>query len=378
MNKWLQQNDRSRKQTAFQRQTPAVELHLRAVLDHNPAVCFLKDRRGRYLYVNRQFENKFNLDRRGVIGKSDTQIFPAKQAAQFRANDLKVLRDGQPVEFEEKARYRDGVHTSLVSKFPLRDVDGKIYALCGIATDITMRTRAEKSLQELSAKIILLQEEERRRISRRLHDETGQALTAISVMLASLKNNGAAGSKSFVKKITDTQRLLCRTMDSIYRVARELRPSVLDELGLLPALRSHIRYFSESTGLQVNLRGDPGVEKLDSGKKTMLFRVAQESLAHAARHARRINRVDISLRKSGTNFCMEIANKGESFRYATNCSERKQSLGLLGMRERVRLANGEFMVLPRPGEGTTMRVSIPFDGHLAKPHCRTQWQGIAG
>jgi PAS domain S-box-containing protein len=122
------------------------EARLQAILDNSPGMVFLKDVEGRYLHVNRQFERVFHMTREQVLGKTDKDIFGPEQAALFRANDLKVFQTGVPLEFEEVAMHDDGPHTSIVSKFPLYRGDGKLYALCGITTDITERKIAEQAL----------------------------------------------------------------------------------------------------------------------------------------------------------------------------------------------------------------------------------------
>lgn len=342
------------------------EARLRAILDHSPAVIFLKDTQGRYLHVNRQFERQFRLDRSQVAGRTDSEIFPREQAIQFQGHDREVLRGGVPLEFEETARYHGGNRVSIVSKFPLRDARGKIYALCGIATDITERKQAEEALKNLSRKILHAQEEERRRISRELHDEVGQSLTAISVGLATLKTKSASKSQAFARRVVGTQRLLEGTMETVHHFARELRPATLDDLGLLPALRSHISGFAERTGLRAQFSADASVEQLGDQEKTALFRIAQESLTNVAKHAR-ASRVKVSLRRNGEGFCMEIADNGRSFRIdPKDAGRKKQRLGLLGMQERARLVNGLFSVKPTPGRGTTVQVVVPFPPMAAR------------
>jgi PAS domain S-box-containing protein len=127
------------------------EAGLRAILDNCPGMIFLKDLEGRYLHVNRQFERAFHMTLEQVVGKTDEAIFVPEQAAAFRANDLKVLQATAPLEFEEIAAHDDGLHTSIVSKFPLFDEDGKPYALCGITTDITWRKTVEETLRSSDA-----------------------------------------------------------------------------------------------------------------------------------------------------------------------------------------------------------------------------------
>ena len=129
-----------------------TEARLLAVLDNSPGMVFLKDTEGRYLHVNRRFEQAFHISLEAIAGKTDQEVFPAEQAAVFRANDLKVLQAGVPLEFEEVALHDDGPHTSIVFKFPLYDGDGKSYALCGITTDITERKVMEEALRQAEVK----------------------------------------------------------------------------------------------------------------------------------------------------------------------------------------------------------------------------------
>jgi PAS domain S-box-containing protein len=122
-----------------------AEEHIRAILEYSPNWIFLKDTEGRYLLVNREIERVFGISQEQIKGKTDSEIFPSERAAEYRANDLKVLRAGLTMEFEEIALLEDGPHTSIVHKFPLFDTHGNIYAIGGVATDITERKRAEQA-----------------------------------------------------------------------------------------------------------------------------------------------------------------------------------------------------------------------------------------
>ena len=173
--------------------------------------------------------------------------------------------------------------------------------------------RMEESLRTLSNQVLHAQEEERKRISRELHDEVGQALTAVSVMLATLKSNAVGSPPQLNEKLADTQKLLQESMETVHGFARELRPTILDELGLLPALRSCLKAFGERTGLVVRLRANPAAEQLTGEQKTVLFRVAQESLTNVAKHAE-ASRVDVVIRKAGDSIRMEVIDNGKSFR----------------------------------------------------------------
>ena len=247
--------------------------------------------------------------------------------------------------------------------------------------EITVRKRAERDLREsedhyrvlfnqarlmqenlryLSNQILKVQEEERKRISRELHDEVGQALTAVNVNLAVLKKAIPGSGRQLRKKITDAQNLLEQTMESVHNFSRELRPAMLDDLGLVPALRSFVKSFGERTGVRVSFRASMEVERLQIEQKTVLYRVAQESLTNVAKHAQATQgRVLIQKFKNGIR--MEVADNGRSFRAKQHISSQgKKRLGLLGIQERVRLANGDFRIDSEPGKGTRIRVWIPF------------------
>jgi signal transduction histidine kinase len=216
--------------------------------------------------------------------------------------------------------------------------------------------QSEENLRRLSTEILHAQEEERKRISRELHDEVGQSLTVINMTLTAMKNNGAGKSPAIAKKIGDAQRLLNQTMETVHGFARELRPAMLDELGLVPALRSHLKSFARRTGLRVQFSVRGLVDGLSPEQKTVLYRVAQESLTNVARHAK-AERVEVAIRRGQIGICMTISDNGRSFHYDPKATKR---LGLLGMQERVRLVNGEFTLKAEPGKGTTIRVELPI------------------
>ena len=215
-------------------------------------------------------------------------------------------------------------------------------------------------LRNLSSQLLHVQEEERKHISRELHDEVGQALTVLNTNLGMLQRNGTVDSALLKKKIAATQMLLAQTMETVHRFARKLRPAMLDELGLLPALRSYLKNFAERTGLHVRFVASPEAEHLNNDQKTVVYRVAQESLTNVVKHAH-ASHVTLSLRKLSHGLQVEIKDNGKAFEVDQQFSGRaRKRLGLLGMRERVRLVNGRFAVKSRPGKGTVVRVVIPF------------------
>jgi signal transduction histidine kinase len=229
--------------------------------------------------------------------------------------------------------------------------------------------RLQEQLRHLSRRILSTQEEERKRISRELHDVIAQMLTGINVRLAILKVAATANTKGISKKIAHTQRLVEKSVDIVNRFARELRPAALDDLGLIPALHTFMKTFMKETGIRVRATAFAGVEELSSAKRTALYRVAQEALTNVARHAR-ATRVDVSIQRQANAVCMQIQDNGESFDVERALHSKKAGrLGLLGMRERMEMLGGCFEIKSSPGKGTAIKVRLPFRNGT-KERCR--------
>jgi len=220
--------------------------------------------------------------------------------------------------------------------------------------------RLQAQLRQLSRQILSAQEEERKKISRELHDVIAQTLTGINIRLATLKKEAALNKSGLDRSIAGTQRLVEESVGIVHRFALELRPAVLDDLGLIPALHSFMKNFAARTGVRTHLRAFAGVEKVDTARRTVLFRVAQEALTNVARHAQ-ASRVEVNIEKLPTGVCMKIKDDGKSFPVERvlhgNGSKR---LGLLGMRERLEMVGGHFGVESAAGQGTLITARIPL------------------
>jgi PAS domain S-box-containing protein len=219
----------------------------------------------------------------------------------------------------------------------------------------------QDNLRRMSDRVLKIQEHERARISRDLHDEVGQALTAINMNLAILRNTLVGCAPDVEHRISDTQQLIENTMGTIHNFSRELRPAMLDDLGLLPALRNYVKIFSERTRIQVQLevQGNNHVEGLDSDRKTVIYRIVQEGLNNVAKHANATH-VGVMVRGSAQDVHLEVSDNGKGFRLGTRPESAPQQLGLLGLAERTRLVGGEFVVGSLPERGTILRATVPF------------------
>ena len=470
------------------------EARLRVILHHSPSCIFLKDLRGRYLACNPPFVQLCARPQEQIIGKTDRELFSEERAAQFQTNDGKVVAAGTPMDFEEIAWRAGEPRTCVVSKFPLRDAQGIIYAIGGIATDITERKLAEEArkkqtevlqtifdhipvminfigqdgrielinrewerrfgwsleeirrqninilletypdpvehrevmkfiaeasgkwkdfqprvkdgrkmdtawamvrlsdgtsigigqditkrkqaeealraanerLQHLSARVLNVQETERRSIARELHDEIGQLLTATKLNLQAAQDSDdpVAVNKRLQESISSLDHLL----DQVRNLWLDLRPPMLDDLGLVAALRWYVRQLGQRAGLRVDFAAEIAERPVESAWETACFRVAQEALTNVVRHAQAKN-VFVQLRRRGNLVRLIVRDDGKGFDAATakEGARRGASLGLLGMEERVRLAGGRCAFKSSPGRGTEVRAIFPLKDGLGKP-----------
>jgi signal transduction histidine kinase len=217
----------------------------------------------------------------------------------------------------------------------------------------------QEHLRHLTHKILTAQEDERRAISRELHDEIAQTLTGINVQLANLKREAAVNSKGLKGKISGTQRLVQESVKIVHRFARQLRPALLDDLGLVAALGSFINGMKERTSLPIKLITFPELQELDVTKRTVLYRVALEALTNVVRHAE-ARAVQVIFKKRSKTVLMEIRDNGKSFNVSyVLLAKGKKHLGVLGMRERVEMVGGTFKIESSAGHGTLVSAEIP-------------------
>ncbi len=224
----------------------------------------------------------------------------------------------------------------------------------------------QAQLRHLTHQILLTQEEERKKISRQLHDEIAQILTGIKVQLTLLSQVAAIDPRALRRRIDKTRRLVGQSIGVVHRFARDLRPALLDDLGLIPALRSFIRDLAGHKGLRIRFTAFAGVEGLDNARRTALYRVAQEALTNIARHAH-ARRATVRILKTRDAVRLEVHDNGKSFPTERLLSAKHDGrLGLLGMRERVEMVGGRFSIASDPGKGTTVTAEIPLNSPLSR------------
>jgi PAS domain S-box-containing protein len=213
----------------------------------------------------------------------------------------------------------------------------------------------QKKLRESSHQNLLALENQRKEISHELHDKISQVLIGINVRLAVFTRTAGVDAQA----MAPVRELVEQSVHIIHEYARELRPAMLDQLGLIPTLRTYIDEIPKRKGRQIDFSASPDVEALDNDKRTVLYRVAQEALVNVAKHAQ-AHHVGVSLRLARGGVCLEITDDGKSFDVDLLSSPQwSRRLGLAGMRERVEMVNGVFSIVSKRGKGTTIRAVIP-------------------
>ena len=262
---------------------------------------------------------------------------------------------------EIRLKSRKGTPLSVhLSLNPLRLESTK--AVCLIASDLSEMKRAEQELRasseqlrNLAAHLLSVREEERARISREVHDELGQALTAVKMDLAWLAGRLPRRNGQMLKRIRSTRQLADDIIQSIRRISTELRPAVLD-LGLAEAVEWQVQEFQTRSGIQCTVRLLTR-EVVASNASTAMFRIFQETLTNVARHAK-ATRAEVVLQKQRDWLVLLIRDNGRGFDQAD--PSLSKSLGLLGMRERAAILGGRVNISSAPGKGTTVTAWIPL------------------
>jgi two-component system, NarL family, sensor kinase len=349
--------ERKRAEEALQK----TEKQFSAILNHSPNLIFLKDMEGRYLFINKEYRKTFHFTRDQIYGKKDIEVFPPDQAAVFRGSDLQVLQARASMEFEEVAVHDDGPHTSIVQKFPLFGARGEMYAICGFVTDITERKRTEQELRRLSGQLLRLQDEERRKIARDLHDSTGQNLVALATMLGQLRASILSGEQKPRRLLSECKALADRCIREVRTLSYLLHPPVLDEAGLEHAIRDYVKGLTQRSGIHVKLEISSLLGCMSRDVELALFRVVQESLTNIHRHSGS-QQAKIRIDRN-PNLTLEISDSAQRGPASVPREDEEPrfevGVGIPSMQERVKLIGGRLDI-DSGSHGTTVRVTLPL------------------
>ena len=322
------------------------------------AIITVDDNQHIILY-NRAAEKIFGWPQVQVMGHSLDMLIPARfrpahrgHLAQFAATGVTSRRMGaQMVIFGMR---RSGEEFPIEASISQLDTDeGKLYTV--ILRDVTERVRAQEDLAALAMQAHDIREQEKGRVARELHDDLAQALSAAKIDAAWLKSNHST-SDAADAKFDDMIRMLDGAVTSTRRIAADLRPLILDDLGFLAAMDWLARSFEQRHGVRCELHTDATAD-VSEPYATVAFRMAQESLSNIAKHARAKNVKMIVTRVDGA---LRIRVIDDGIGFDSTAPRKAESLGLAGLRERARLVKGSVVVTSTPGQGTTMDAYIPL------------------
>lgn len=335
-------------------------------MDNFPGFVFMKDAGGRYVYVNEAWKTITGVaDDAAWRGKTDEDLWHPDTARDFRENDRRVLEAKASLHFIETACMHGEEVFCHVSKFPVLDAGGTPILLCGIATDITDRILAERSLvayQEelasLAAELSLAEERERRRIAAELHDEVGQTLAYLTMRLTSLQR--LLSSPESLAILTEIRELIARSIQEIRSLTFQISPPLLYEVGLGAALESLAESFQEKYGFRVTVTDATASLPLDEDIRVTLYQVVRELLANVAKHAA-ASRVAVTVETSGERLVVGVADDGNGFDAADAAVRRPRDggFGLFNIRQRIVRMGGEFVIDSTAGGGTRVVIDVP-------------------
>lgn len=321
---------------------------LKMALDESTIVA-VTDRRGIITFVNDPFCRISRYSRDELLGQDHRIINSGHHGKAFMQELWRTISSGNIWRGEIKNRAKDGsyywVNTTIV---PFRDEQGRPYQYLAVRNEVTQLKQAEEELQRMMTRVMEIQEEERRRFSRELHDGIGQSLFSLLIQMDRLiaeQNN-----PQLERLRLDVSAL----MEDVRGLAWEIRPSVLDDLGVVPAVRSHITNFAQHYGIQVQLECDLR-KRLDVLKETAIYRIIQEALANIGKYAD-VSEASVSLKETEAGVVATVADRGKGF----VADRRGQGVGLFSMEERARSVGGKLTVESAPDAGTIVTLTVPF------------------
>ncbi len=336
------------------------ELNLKTLFDAIDQSVFLFDRDGTVLAANRTFAARLGKRVEDCVGRSAFDLVPPGIAAGRRAISQKVIDTGRPQVFEDQ---RDGRWMNH-NFWPVLGAAGAVERLVVFAMDITERKLAEETLehsrQMLQGYAAYLQEtieNERLRMARELHDDIGQRLSALKMDLGWVKRRLPPDRSDAARKLEEMSELITEGVQTVKAICADLRPGLLEELGLQAALEWAVARFQERSGITTSLKVGGSQLNVDAGMSIAIYRIVQEALTNIVRHAA-AGRAEVRLRRELNWLILEVEDDGRGL--PGHPQGAPQSFGIIGMRERVRSFGGEFNLSAGKERGAVIRARFPL------------------
>ncbi len=349
------------------------EERFRLFMSHSPAVAWMKDKQGRYIYMNETYLTHFGVRLEDRWGKTDFDVYPRAIAEQFRENDETALALGHPIEVTEDSISPDGEPCTWIAyKFPFEDTSGEIF-VGGIGIDITERKKAREALQALTGRLIDAQEEERARISRELHDDFSQRLALLGIGLGQLWKKLPAGAMEERESVLQMLKGTKELSSDLHSLSHELHSSRLEHVGLVSALHGICREMSDKYKIEIRFSDSDLPPDLPKDVGLCLFRVTQEALGNVVKHSK-AESAQVAVGADEECIRLRVSDAGKGFDPAHQNAHA--GIGLLGMRERLRLVGGTLVVKSEPGRGTEIFAEVPLPAFEKEDQARIKTVGL--
>lgn len=333
------------------------------VIDSDPNMIFVKDASGKFILANQTMADFYGVTIQNLIGKNNREIHPHTQDVDgFLASDRDVIESKREVTLTEAVRLPNGrQYWYLTVKRPLLQADGSVNVL-GIAVDITELKQSEIKLAESYAKLQRLslylenaRADERAKIALNLHDEMGATLAAMKMRVAWLASKLPPDMPHLATEAAHIAELVSDGIRIVRQIVTQLRPNLLDDIGLVAALKDYVKIFEQHTKIECTLVLPEEEFALDRDQSATVFRIIQESLNNVAKHAQ-ASHVEIIIALHDGSLHLAVKDNGIGFDPA---APKEHSFGLLGIKERALMVDGEATIDSAPGRGTQVSVNIP-------------------
>ena len=338
---------------------------LAAIVESSEDAIVAKNLDGIIVHWNKAAERIFGYAAEEAIGQHITLIVPPDRLDE-EADILASLRRGERVDhFETVRKRKDGTLLDIsVTISPVRDAQGSVIGASKVARDITERKRLALLLQEaeLSGRLLQLQDEERRRIARELHDGAGQLLAALSMNIAAISAEESRLSPGVARYVEESRSVIDQAVSEIRTISYLLHPPLLDEVGLISALYEYVNGFGERSNIRVSLDLPGNLERLPRDVELSIFRIVQECLTNVHRHSGSAT-ASVQLSHKPGEIQLQISDEGRGINREIQDKFREgksSGVGLRGMRERIRQLGGR-MQIQSSGNGTSIVVVLPLD-----------------
>jgi PAS domain S-box-containing protein len=361
----LEIEERQATEEALQVQQEELEV----ILDSVPALIFYKDIHNRFVRVNKALAGLVGISVAEMEGKTLFELFP-KQAEAFWQDDLEVICSGQPKSnILEALETPQGVRWLLTEKLPHRDEKGNVVGVVGFSVDITKRKQAEEKLREseqnlryLTSQLLTAQERERERISRELHDELGQSLLVLKLQAGHIEKNLEQQQTGVKQACQDLMQQFDRLVAEVRRLARDLSPTMVRDLGLSSALKRLIQDFSRHYEIEAEIDLVDGLDKLLFQEAQInIYRIFQESLTNIGKYAQ-ASKLRVTVGQGDGVISFQIADNGKGFKVEEVWGRDPscRGLGLMAMEERARMLGSTLKISSGAGRGTQLAFQIPL------------------